>query len=140
VPWNPRGLGCILELERGAHPIASVAPVLHWLHERGWHAVPLPAPPASEPPDSAPGAECGEPAEQVEPTPGASIERRAAQPAPAGSGPERAILEAIDAGARHPAEIAQVLALSIGEVSHAVLLLTLQGLVRSDSGQVTRVR
>ncbi|HKO92432.1 MAG TPA: DNA-processing protein DprA [Polyangiaceae bacterium] len=115
VPWNPRGLGCIVELELGAHPIASVAPVLRWLRERGSHAVPL----------------------RVAADPQAPALQR---PEPAAAGPARAILEAIDAGARHPAEIAQILALSVGEVSHAVLLLTLQGLVRSDSGQVTRVR
>jgi len=142
VPWNPRGVGCILELELGAHPIASVVTVLRWLKERGWHGLPLPSRSAAEPPDSAPALALAEPLEQAEPlepthTPTESRELRAA---PAGAGRERAILEAIDAGARHPAEIAHVLSLSVGEVSHAVLLLTLQGLVRSDSGQVTRVR
>jgi DNA processing protein len=140
VPWNPRGVGCIRELELGARPIASVAPVLRWLRDRGWHAVPLPSsPPAPEPPDSAPGSEFEEPAEWPEPAQTKDTAATVRTPA-AGAGRERAILEAIDAGARHPAEIAHVLSLSVGEVSHAVLLLTLQGLVRSDSGQVTRVR
>jgi len=140
VPWNPRGVGCIRELELGAHPIASVVPVLRWLRDRGWHAVPLPSlPPAPEPPDSAPGSEFEEPAERLEPAETKDTAATSRTPA-AGASRERAILEAIDAGARHPAEIAHVLSLSVGEVSHAVLLLTLQGLVRSDSGQVTRVR
>jgi DNA processing protein len=139
VPWNPRGLGCILELERGAYPIASVATVLRWLKERGWHALPVLPPSAPEPGERLPAAS-SERVAPAQPTPSATTKRRAAQQAPAGSGPERAILEAIDAGACHPAEIAHVLSLSVGEVSHAVLLLTLQGLVRSDSGQVTRVR
>jgi len=139
VPWNARGLGCIRELELGARPIASVVPVLRWLRDRGWHAVPLPSsPPAPEPSDSAPGGEFAEPAD-AEPVP-TNDTTATLRTAPAGAGRERAILEAIDAGARHPAEIAHVLSLSVGEVSHAVLLLTLQGLVRSDSGQVTRVR
>jgi len=139
VPWHPRGLGCLLELELGAHPLTSAATVLRWLKERGWHALPLLPASAPEPRESLP-EEALPMTAPAEPAPTASMGRRAAEQAPAGSGPEQAILEAIDAGARHPAEIAHVLSLSVGEVSHAVLLLTLQGLVRSDSGQVTRVR
>jgi DNA processing protein len=139
VPWNPQGLGCILELERGAYPIVSVTTVLRWLKERGWHALPLLSPPAAEPGESPP-AEPSERTAPAEPVPSATTRPRAAQQARAGTDAERAILDAIDAGAHHPAEIAHVLSLSVGEVSHAVLLLTLQGLVRSDSGQVTRVR
>ena len=90
--------------------------------------------------EQSPPAELSELAAPAESAPRPTTRRRAPQPTPAGTDAERAILEAIDAGARHPAEIAHVLSLSVGEVSHAVLLLTLQGLVRSDSGQVTRVR
>lgn len=128
APWNPTGLGGLIELERGARPASSVAPVLRLLAERRLHAIslPLPAPLCTEePPDSA----------------AATVKRRKLAGArAAGSGIDQAILEAIDAGVRYPAEIAQALSFSVGEVSHSLLLLTLRGLVRNDAGVMSRVR
>lgn len=126
APWNPSGLGGLLELERGALPASSVAPVLRLLAERRLHAISLPPP---EPTGAA----------AAEPAPAAAQRRRLAR-AKASSGIEQAVLEAIDAGVRYPAEIAQALSCSVGEVSHCILLLTLRGLVRSDAGVLSRVR
>lgn len=125
APWNPTGLGGLLELERGALPAASVEPVLRLLAERQLHPISLP-PPA--PPTGEAAAES------------AAAQRRelAAARAAASRGIDQAVLEAIDAGVRYPAEIAQALSFSVGDVSHALLLLTLRGLVRNDAGVLSR--
>jgi DNA processing protein len=126
APWNPAGLGGLLELERGARPAASVEPVLRVLAERRLHAIALP-PPAPAPAEGADG-------------PAAAQRKKLAGARAAGSGIDQAILEAIDAGVCYPAEIAQALSFSVGEVSHSLLLLTLRGLVRNDAGVLSRVR
>jgi DNA processing protein len=136
APWNSRGLGGLQELERGARPAASVGPVLRHLEQRRLHAIALAMPaPAPVPPPS--GLEAaGLPASRPLPNPA----RRAPAAGGAGDGIEPAILEAIDAGVRYPGQLAQALSFSIGEVSHAVLLLTLRGLVQNEAGRLTRVR
>jgi len=148
APWHAPGLGGLEQLERGhARPIASPAPVLRLLQQRGLHAIELTSLPPAPCEESAPRASAG--AEPVvspaKSPPVTSPPRRSARatPAPAaaalGNPIERAILEAIDRGVRFPAEIAQALSLGIGEVSHTVLLLTLRGLIQSESGMLTRV-
>ncbi len=126
APWNPNGLGGLLELERGALPAASVAPVLRVLEQRGLHGISPPAPPL---PVAAAQAERA-----------TAQRRKLAEAWATASGIEQAILEAIDAGVCYPAEIAQALSFSVGEVSHSLLLLTLRGLVRNDAGVLSRVR
>jgi DNA processing protein len=39
APWNPRGLGCILELRLGARPLLRAADVLQWLAGRQLHPI-----------------------------------------------------------------------------------------------------
>lgn len=129
APWNPNGLGGLLELERGALPASSVAPVLRLLAERRLHAVSVPQP---EPSEAGPAAAAAASA--------AASQRRKLASARVASGIDQAVLEAIDAGVRYPAEIAQALSFSVGEVSHSILLLTLRGLVRNDAGLLSRVR
>lgn len=126
APWNPNGLGGLLELERGALPASSVAPVLRLLAERRLHAISVPP---REPSVPAAGA-----------APAAGQRRPLARDRAAGSAIDQAVLEAIDAGVRYPAEIAHALSCNVGEVSHAILLLTLRGLVRNDAGVLSRVR
>jgi DNA processing protein len=146
APWNVRGLGGLQELERGsARPISSVAPVLRWLEQRGLHAIEL----TSAPPEAGPETRASSPvmpgAKSPRATSARKSARKSAQPKSAPPAPapcnavERAILEAIDRGVRFPGEIAQALSLGAGEVSHAVLLLTLRGVLQSESGVLARV-
>jgi len=39
APWNPRGIGCILELRLGARPLLRATDVLQWLGERHLHPI-----------------------------------------------------------------------------------------------------
>jgi DprA winged helix domain len=140
TPWNARGLGGLQELERGdALPISSIEPILRSLELRGLHAVALDgvAP-------AAPAAVASTPAEERAPRDrGARASPSSAQPRPRAAAEnemERALLEAIDAGVRYPMELALALSLGVGEVSHALLLLTLRGLVRNDAGVLSRIR
>jgi DNA processing protein len=151
APWHVPGLGGLQELERGhARPIASILPVLRLLEQRGLHAIALTSLP---PGPSEVGSEPREPFEPVaarakssraksppvEPAPTVSERARSAPRAAAPADPlERAILEAIDGGLCFPGEIAEALSLGAGEVSHALLLLTLRGLVQSESGMLRR--
>jgi DNA processing protein len=142
APWSVWGLGGLQELERGhARPIASVAPVLRWLEQRGHHAIRLTSlPPAPSSSESAGDVVSLAKPRRKKARPAKSVP---AKPVPATAAPnnpiERAILEAIDGGVRFPAEIAQALSLGVGEVSHAVLLLTLRGLIQSECGVLRRV-
>jgi len=158
APWNVLGLGGLQELERGyATPISSPAPVLRWLEQRGLHAIALTSlPPAARetgPETTEPSAASAK-SSRVQPLPAKSshdtpvgvksspvkpARAKSAAPAALGTPIERAILEAIDAGVHFPGEIAQALSLGVGEVSHALLLLTLRGLIRNESGMLRRV-
>jgi DNA processing protein len=146
APWHVPGLGGLQELERGhARPIASIAPVLRLLEQRGLHAIGLTSLP---PGPSEVGSRTREPCEAVASSaqaapvkPAAVVSERvkSAPRAAALADPlERAILEAIDGGLCFPGEIAEALSLGAGEVSHALLLLTLRGLVQSESGVLRR--
>lgn len=145
APWNLLGLGGLQELERGhARPISSPAPVLRWLEQRGLHAIGLTSlppearfePPAAPEPSSAPSSAAKRP--RAKSSRVQALRVPSAPLAAAGTPIERAILEAIEGGVRFPGEIAQALCLGVGEVSHAVLLLTLRGLIQSDSGALRR--
>jgi DNA processing protein len=141
APWNVRGLGGLQELERGnALPISSIEPVLRSLEGRGLHAIalegPAPVPPA--PGASLPPQRRSPPQRRARSSPAATPSRPGAA-ARGANEMEQAILEAIDAGVRYPVEIALALSLGAGEVSHALLLLTLRGLVRNDAGVLSRV-
>jgi DNA processing protein len=146
APWNVRGLGGLQELEWGAQPIASIEPVLRSLEQRRLHGIALEgvAPPARAEALLAPEA----PAEAVGTSPPLRPEAvRTSPPLPkprsravAANEIEQAILETIDAGVRYPAEIALALSLGAGEVSHALLLLTLRGLVQNQAGVLSRVQ
>jgi DNA processing protein len=146
APWHVPGLGGLQELERGhARPIASVAPVLRLLEQRGLHAIALTS--SAQLPEV--GTETRAPSEPLafaaksSPVKPAAVVSERAKSAPRAAAPgnplERAILEAIDSGLRFPGDIAEALSLGAGEVSHALLLLTLRGLVQSESGVLKRV-
>jgi DNA processing protein len=133
APWNPLGLGGLRMLEAGlARPLFTIQPLLRLLKDRGLHAIALPEgqPPMVEPPTNVP---------QVAPrrrrTQG---KKRAAPAAPPGSATELAVLQAIESGVCFPTEIEQALSLGAGEVSHAVLLLTLSGLIENRAGMLVR--
>ncbi len=128
-PWNPRGLGCIAELQLGGRALGSADDVMHCLNERQLHPVATPEPAAMT------GV--------VPPAPslvGVTLPlRRDKSGAPKGF--EAAILSAVRAGLEHADQIGQAVGLSAAEVSHGVLLLTLQGeLMQSSSGEIKLAR
>lgn len=133
APWNPRGIGGLRLLEAGlARPLFTIGPLLRLLEQRGLHAIALPE--AQPPPADSPGHR-KDPA-RARP---ARAKRAAALPAPSASPTELAILEAIESGVCFPTELEQVLSLGAGDVSHAVLLLTLRGLIENRAGMLVRV-
>ena len=149
APWNERGRGCILELQLGARALAGPEEVLAALEAS---------------PGKPPGAEVAHAAAaaiDARPRPArrrAGVARSVAAPgsSPVVAGPparvprpdldrfengelSRAILSAIEQGARYPDEIAQAVGAGMPQVSHELLLLTLRGEVgRGPGGQVTR--
>lgn len=127
-PWNPRGLGCIAELQLGGRALGSADDVMHCLNERQLHPV-----------ATREAATTG----VVPPGPslvGVTLPlRRDKSGAPDGF--EAAILSAVRAGLEHADQIGQAVGLSAAEVSHGVLLLTLQGeLTQSSSGEIKLAR
>jgi DNA processing protein len=138
-PWNARGLGCIAELELGARPLASVATLLRCLREQELHPLPrAEVVPRAEVSAVSPSAD---PVIPPPPTPNDGKKRRKSrQRASSADGLGDAIFELLHAGALHPDEIAVSLSVSAAEVSHAVLLLLLQGRVQETrAGSLTRV-
>lgn len=143
VPWNAQGLGCIAELQLGGRALASHEEVLRWLRERSLHAV-RPArsdshpTPAEAGPHVPPIAVAGPP--PARPSKKNSRRKRAAGDLPS-SDAERAILDAVRAGALHPDQIGALAALTAAEVSHGLLLLTLKGeIAMGEAGDVTIAR
>jgi len=142
VPWNVRGLGCIAELQLGGRALASHEEVLRWLEERQLHAVSParddyhPTPIAAGrrvPPEPLAGSPAARPPKKSRP-------KRALANLPS-SDAERAILDAVRAGAQHPDQIGALAGLAAAEVSHGLLLLTLKGaIVRGEAGDVTITR
>jgi DNA processing protein len=139
APWNPLGIGGLRLLEAGlARPLFTIRPILRLLEQRGLHAIAMPEGqlPAVEPPANVPTV-APRPRRARVPNKEA---KKAAPAAPAGSAMELAILEAIGSGLSFPSEIEQALSLGAGEVSHAVLLLTLRGLIENRAGVLVRVQ
>lgn len=142
APWNVQGLGCIAELQLGGRALASHEEVLRWLEERQLHAVrpepfdahPTPAEARPRvPPERLAGSPPARPPKKSRP------KRAATEPVESDS--ERAILDAVRAGARHPDQIGALAALTASEVSHGLLLLTLKGaIVMGEAGDVTITR
>jgi DNA processing protein len=134
-PWNPHGRGCIAELQLGGRALSSYKDVLRWLDERQLHGVPQGRYDEQDPSSSAP------PMAPVR----AGIAKQRARPTrrePEHLSPvERAILSAIRSGPCHADQIGRLVSLSAAEVSHAILLLTLQGLVaQGDAGEIRLAR
>jgi len=133
VPWNPKGRGCILELQLGARALGSPEEVLRWLDQRQLHAV------ATQEPHTA---------GSVAPPLAARATSVKASRRPSRSHPKPelgtlhdpvldAIVAALRGGCRHADEIGRAAALGAAAVSHGLLLLTLQGLVvQSPDGNV----
>jgi DNA processing protein len=152
-PWNPRGLGCIVELKLGALPLYSYRDVLECLAERGCTVASPPAaevqpllelaqePAATERLGS---SGCPTPFDGLERLPlrlqrqfGAKASRatRASHPpaAPAAPRPalsnftpqQRRVFDAVRQGAHHPDEIAAIVGLPRAEVTELLLGLVL---------------
>jgi DNA processing protein len=135
VPWNPRGLGCIAELKLGGRALASHKDVLRWLDEHQLHGLPQAG--ADDEAPSSPAASTALPTAGV-------VERRARRARSELEhlgAVERAILGAVRAGPCHADQIGRLVSLSAAEVSHGILLLTLQGLVaQGDAGEIRLAR
>jgi DNA processing protein len=142
-PWNERGRGCILELQLGARALAGPDEVLRALDEsasaRGTRESgrpALPGPSAASERDGPGRRGVRRPAKakvtlEIEPS------RDAERPVPVA--PDDAslpsqILRAIQGGARYADEVADVTGVSLPEVGHALLLMTLSGDVDSGAG------
>jgi DNA processing protein len=131
-PWNPRGLGCIAELELGARPLASVETLLRCLREQELHPLPRTAVSAV--------SLAADPTIPPDPTPSTGKQHRKRRARARSAGRlEDAVFELLQAGPLHPDEIAGALSANPAQVSHAVLLLLLQGRVReTGAGALTR--
>lgn len=143
-PWNPRGLGCIVELKLGALPLYSYRDVLECLAERGCSV--------ASPPQGAiqPLLELAQEPAATErlgsagcPTPFDGLERlpqrlqkhfgfRASRAPQSQSAPpehltlqQQRVFDAVRMGAHHPDEIAAVSGLAMAEVTELLLGLVL---------------
>lgn len=118
APWNPRGRGCVLELQLGARALGEPAELLDYLG----------VPREGDPAPVAAGAPANVPAPLP---PGLTGDRELAC----------AVLEALARGARHADEVADALGLGLPRVKYALLLLMLSGDVHQGPGGVlTRAR
>lgn len=128
APWNRRGACWSVELGRGAELCLGPDDVLRRLADRQLHALGRAgAPPPVPAPAPAPAREETEPPSLPEPPP----------PTQWHPDPDcRAVLQAISGGLPHPDEIAQRTGLDVPRVQHALLTLTLEGvLVAAPSRQ-----
>ena len=134
-PWNPKGRGCIAELQLGGRALSSYKDVLRWLDERQLHGVPQ----ASNEEDDAPS----QPAASSAPALAGVAKRRPRRALPESQhlgAVERAILSAVRSGPCHADQIGRLASLSAAEVSHGILLLTLQGLVvQGEAGEIRTI-
>lgn len=143
-PWNPRGLGCIIELKLGALPLYSYRDVLECLVDRGCTVA---SPPraeilpllelAQEPAatERLGSAGCPTPFDGLERLPqrlqkhfGARQQRASNAEAPMPthfSAEQRRVFDAVRLGAHHPDEIASVAGLPLVEVTELLLGLVL---------------
>jgi DNA processing protein len=122
-PWNERGRGCILELQLGARPLAAPEEVLQALDERSLAERALPSGRDGAEPHDSPGS--GE--TRLEVFDQGSLSSR--------------LLMAIQGGARHADDLAAAVGVSLPEVNHALLLLTLGGDIEQGAGgEVTVIR
>jgi DNA processing protein len=122
VPWNTKGQGNVVELQRGARALFSHRDVLRWLEGCRIHAIPLPADRRArivrlqaDDEGSAPTASPERPAEAVPLDPEAA-----------------ALVDAVRAGAVHPTEICDRTGMSPAKVQQLVLTLTLDQVLASD--------
>lgn len=129
APWDPRGIGCALELVAGARPVTRAADVIDVL------GGPAPPPrgrtrrsPRGAPPVGAtlplpalpPAAPASAPPPEGAPAPGADGER---------SAEERAVLDALGARPSHVDEVCERTGLPPRRAVEALLTLTLQAVV-----------
>lgn len=142
-PWNERGRGCILELQLGARALGAPDEILRALEEPALARDAGEAGSTAMPAAGVAFARDERPPRR--PRPGAKSTRRH-DPAPSrdaepsecavpddGSVSSR-ILRAIQGGARYADDIAGVVGVSLPEISHALLLMTLAGDIDSGAG------
>ncbi|HTM45189.1 MAG TPA: DNA-processing protein DprA [Polyangiaceae bacterium] len=139
-PWNPRGLGCIVELKLGALPLYSYRDILQCLGAQGFPAARISKPEqvlpllhiAHEPlpADSLGSSGC--------PTPHEQHSRQQRQELPAGKPKAKnpsfehklaprahRVFDVVRLGARHPDDIASMSGLPMAEVRELLLTLSL---------------
>jgi len=122
APWNPRGAGCLLELELGARLLRSSKSLFDWLRAERLHALAPAAPPASR-------SRRRDPVEETSGFLGASGEQ---------SEIDR-ILGAVRAGAIHADQIVAETGLIPARVQALLLTLTLRGALVADSNGCLRI-
>jgi DNA processing protein len=143
-PWNPRGLGCIVELKLGALPLYSYRDVLECLADRGCTVAVFPQaetlsllelaqePAATERLGS---SGCPTPFDGLERLPRRLQKHfRPAphRPQPTGLTPQgQRVFDAVRRGAHHPDEIAAVVGLPLPEVTELLLGLVLSRTLRA---------
>lgn len=144
-PWNERGRGCIVELQLGAHALGGPDDVLRVVEARAALGDTPSAPGGSvaRGASAGVGASAGACRARVKPPEKRRRGPRAPPPVPAleDGSVGSAILRALRDGARFADEVADVLGVSLPEVNHAVLLLTLRGEVdQGPAGEITTTR
>ncbi|MGC4089660.1 MAG: DNA-processing protein DprA [Polyangiaceae bacterium] len=113
APWIAPGLGCIVELRRGARPCGGARDVLELLAEMGAQPIPL------------------------EPELPKPRKRRRAPTCVSGPDDLARVRAALEQGATHPDEVADLAGLSVAVVNQLLLTMRLQGvLVSAAPGQL----
>lgn len=141
-PWNERGRGCIAELQLGARALGGPEEVMQLLGQQALH--PMAGHDSAVMGRSVHRRLVTEGGEGSEPR--ARSKRRQRCEAAAAAQPElgalpEAVLRVIREGADHPDQIAERAGLTAGEVNHALLRLTLSGLIAlSPLGDITVAR
>lgn len=123
APWNPRGVGCIVELKLGAEPLYSHRDVLACLSRIGRPGLPLPAPAMS---DSVPKARPRASRRS------GSVSRSVVRVAPGALPTDplaQCVLQAVTLGACYPDQIAAEVGRDSREVNRCLLALSLDGLL-----------
>lgn len=123
APWNPRGVGCIVELKLGAEPLYSHRDVLACLARIGRPGLPLPLPAAPE---------SVSPARSRASRRSGPVSRRSAQTVTSRQPTDplaQRVLQAVTRGACYPDQIAVEVGCDPGEVNQCLLVLSLDGLL-----------
>lgn len=147
-PWNPRGRGCIIELELGARPLTGAKDVLELLSRARLHVVAVGGSLAGRLPASGPVSPIGGPSENFSALSGAGLSSvrpnslvpsRPAQQSlgfsrgSADDGDAARVLESVRAGAAHADEVCARTGLAVARVQEILLTLALKGVLVPDS-------